>query len=77
VIRVSAKAWTCFQQRLLRGRPAAEIAAELQIEPNAVYVSACRVMKWVREICEEFDEDISHAPAPDVRGIDPQCLEVD
>jgi RNA polymerase sigma-70 factor (ECF subfamily) len=66
--RVSSQAWTCFQQRLLRNRPAAEIAAALHIEANAVYVNACRVMKKVREVCEEFDEDISHAFASDVPG---------
>ena len=66
--RVSSKAWTCFQQRLLRNRPAAEIAAELKITPDAVYVNACRVMKQVREVCEEFDEDISHAFESDVSG---------
>ena len=58
--RVSSRAWICFEQRLLRDRPAAEIARELGIEPNAVYVNACRVMKLVRSICEEFDEDMSH-----------------
>ena len=59
--RVSSKAWACFEQRLFRDRPAAEIARDLDIEPNAVYVNACRVMKLVRAICEEFDEDMSHA----------------
>jgi RNA polymerase sigma-70 factor, ECF subfamily len=58
---VSPRAWTCFEQRLLRDRPASEIAAELDIEPNAVYVHACRVMKKVRAICDEFDQDVSHA----------------
>jgi RNA polymerase sigma factor (sigma-70 family) len=58
---VAPKAWTCFQQRLLRNRPAAEIAAELDIKANVVYVNACRVMKLVRDACAEFDEDISHA----------------
>jgi RNA polymerase sigma factor (sigma-70 family) len=66
--RVSSKAWTCFQQRLLANRPGAEIAADLQIEPNAVYVHACRVMKLVRDACAEFDEDISHAFDSDVPG---------
>ena len=64
--RVSSKAWACFEQRLLRGRPAAEIARELGIEPNAVHVNACRVLKQVRALCDEFDEDISHAFEPDV-----------
>jgi RNA polymerase sigma factor (sigma-70 family) len=59
--RVSSKAWACFEQRLLRDRPAAEIARELGIAPNAVFVNACRVLKQVRAFCDEFDEDISHA----------------
>jgi RNA polymerase sigma-70 factor (ECF subfamily) len=64
--RVSAKAWTCFEQRLLRDRPATEIARELGIEPNAVFVNAHRVMKQVRAVCDEFDEDISHDFESDV-----------
>jgi RNA polymerase sigma-70 factor (ECF subfamily) len=66
--RTSSKAWACFEQRLLRDRPAAAIAAELRIEPNAVYVHASRVLKKIREVCAEFDEDISHAFEPDVPG---------
>jgi hypothetical protein len=31
-----------------------------------VYVNACRVMKLVRDLCEEFDEDISNAFESDV-----------
>ena len=58
--QLSSRAWICFEQRLLRDRPAAEIAKELGIEPNLVYVNACRVMKLVRSVCEEFDED--HEP---------------
>jgi RNA polymerase sigma-70 factor, ECF subfamily len=56
----SSKAWTCFEQRLLRNRPATLIAAELKIQSNAVYVNASRVLKQVRAVCDEFDEDISH-----------------
>jgi RNA polymerase sigma-70 factor (ECF subfamily) len=66
--RVSSKSWACFEQRLLKNRPAAEIAADLKIEPNAVYVYASRVMKLVGDVCEEFDEDISHAFESDVPG---------
>jgi RNA polymerase sigma factor (sigma-70 family) len=66
--RCSSKAWACFEQRLLRNRPAAEIASELKIEPNAVYVNASHVLKQVRELCEEFDEDISHAFDSDLSG---------
>ncbi len=59
--RTSAKSWACFEQRLLRDRPGALIAAELGLEPSTVFVNACRVLKRVRAVCEEFDEDMSHA----------------
>jgi RNA polymerase sigma-70 factor (ECF subfamily) len=59
--RVSPRSWACFEHRLLKDRPAAEIARDLKIEPNAVYVNACRVLKLVRSICDDFDEDMSYA----------------
>jgi len=59
--RTSSRVWSCFEQRLLRNRPACEIAAELKLEPNAVHANASRVLKQVRAVCDEFDEDISHA----------------
>jgi RNA polymerase sigma factor (sigma-70 family) len=64
--RTSSKAWACFEQRLLRDRPAAEIAAELKLEPKVVYVYASRVLKQVRSLCAAFGEDISHGFEPDV-----------
>jgi len=60
-VRVSSRIWACFEQRTFQNHPAVEIARDLNLEPNAVYVNACRVMKLVRTICEEFDEDMSHA----------------
>ncbi len=60
-VRTSARVWACFEQRLLRDRPGAEIAAELGLEPSAVFVNACRVLKQVRAVCQEFDEDLSDA----------------
>jgi RNA polymerase sigma-70 factor (ECF subfamily) len=57
--RTSARVWACFEQRLLRDRPGAEIARELDITPNTVFVNACRVLKQVRAVCQEFDEDLS------------------
>jgi RNA polymerase sigma-70 factor (ECF subfamily) len=41
--------WTCFQMRLLQGCPAAEVARELGIPANSVYVYASRVLATVRE----------------------------
>jgi RNA polymerase sigma factor (sigma-70 family) len=59
--RVSSRVWACFVQRVFHDHPAAQIARDLNLEPNAVYVNACRVMKQVRTVCEEFEEDMSHA----------------
>jgi RNA polymerase sigma factor (sigma-70 family) len=55
--RTSTQAWACFEQRLLRDRPGAEIARELGITANVVFVNAHRVLKQVTNICQEFDED--------------------
>ena len=57
--RTSPRIWACFEQRLLRDRPGAEIAGELGLEPSTVFVNASRVLKQVRAVCQEFDEDLS------------------
>lgn len=41
--------WACFEGQFLRGRPVAELAAELGVSTNAVYVNACRVRARVRD----------------------------
>jgi RNA polymerase sigma-70 factor, ECF subfamily len=58
-LQTSPRVWSCFEQRLLRDRPGAEIAAEFGLEPNAVFVNSCRVLKKIRAVCQEFDEDLS------------------
>ncbi len=57
--QTSQRAWACFEQRLLRDRPGAEIAKELGIEPGNVFVNASRVLANVRAVCLEFDEDLT------------------
>jgi RNA polymerase sigma factor (sigma-70 family) len=65
----SRKVWACFEQRMLRARPAEEIARDLKLDqPGTVYVNACRVLKEVRAVCAEFDEDVSHGFESDVSG---------
>jgi RNA polymerase sigma factor (sigma-70 family) len=68
IVRAQVKPdiWACFEQRLLKDRPAAEIARELGVDPNVVFVRASRVLKQVREVCDEFDEDMSYAFESDV-----------
>jgi RNA polymerase sigma-70 factor (ECF subfamily) len=53
------RTWTCFEQRLVRGRAAADVAAELGLTANAVKVNASRVLARVRERCAELEEDLS------------------
>ena len=56
-----SRAWACFVQRVFQNHPAAEIGRDLNVEPNVVYVNACRVMKLVRTACEDLKKDVSHA----------------
>jgi RNA polymerase sigma-70 factor (ECF subfamily) len=56
--RVSPTSWTCFERRLLQRRSAAEVAVELGIKANVVYVYASRVLKEVRRGCAEIEEEL-------------------
>jgi RNA polymerase sigma-70 factor (ECF subfamily) len=55
------KTWGCFDKHILQRRSAAEVAAELGLQVNAVYANASRVLKRVREKCAEYDEDLVDA----------------
>jgi RNA polymerase sigma-70 factor (ECF subfamily) len=52
------RTWACFEQHLLLGRPSAEVAAELGLTANAVYVNASRLLARVREQCTAYLEDL-------------------
>jgi RNA polymerase sigma-70 factor (ECF subfamily) len=41
--------WRAFEQHVLAGRPAAEVAAELSVAPGTVYVAKSRVLRRLRE----------------------------
>jgi RNA polymerase sigma-70 factor (ECF subfamily) len=58
----SPTAWTCFEERLLKDRPGADIAAELAISTDAVYVYASRVMKLVRRQCSAVADELGDEP---------------
>jgi RNA polymerase sigma-70 factor (ECF subfamily) len=55
--------WACFQEHLLRGRPVAEVAAEMGITTNTLYVNASRVLKKVREQCADYLEELGDDPS--------------
>lgn len=50
--------WQCFEQTALKGRPAAEVAAQLDLNINNVYVNTSRVLTKIRERCAEYMESI-------------------
>jgi RNA polymerase sigma-70 factor (ECF subfamily) len=52
------KTWDCFERHILQRRSAAEVAKELDMQANAVYANASRVLKRVREKCAEYDEEL-------------------
>jgi RNA polymerase sigma-70 factor (ECF subfamily) len=43
--------WACFEGRVLRDRPAIEVATEVGVSLNALYVNVSRVRARVREQC--------------------------
>jgi RNA polymerase sigma factor (sigma-70 family) len=53
------EAWTCFEQKILAGRPASEIAAMLNVSTNVVYVNASRVLAKLREELVAFEERLA------------------
>jgi RNA polymerase sigma-70 factor (ECF subfamily) len=54
----SPRAWACFEGRLVHRRPAAELAAELGIRSEAVYVYASRVLGEVRRRCTAIEGEL-------------------
>jgi RNA polymerase sigma factor (sigma-70 family) len=60
---VSPKAWKYFYGRVCLGRPAAEVAVDGDTT-NCVFVHSSKVMKKVREVCLELDEDIGRGFEP-------------
>lgn len=54
----SPTAWTCFENRLLRDRSGAEIAAEVGITDKVVFVYASRVLKALRKECALVSQEL-------------------
>jgi RNA polymerase sigma-70 factor (ECF subfamily) len=49
--------WKAFWDTAVEGKPVAEVAAELNLTPGAVYIARSRVMAKLRKIVEEIDDD--------------------
>ena len=50
--RSSPIAWHCFEMHILGQRPAREVAEDLKVTSNAVYVNASRVTDRIRSLCQ-------------------------
>jgi RNA polymerase sigma factor (sigma-70 family) len=59
---MSSRAWKCFEERCLRDRPGAVIAAEMGMTDKAVFVYASRVLKAVRVQCTALAEELGNEP---------------
>jgi RNA polymerase sigma-70 factor (ECF subfamily) len=57
------RAWACFEEHLLRGRPGAAVAAELGCTANDVFVNASRVLTKVRAQCADYLEELGDDPS--------------
>ena len=57
--RSHPRTWACFEQHVLRGRPSAEVAAELGLKANAVAVNASRVLARLRDYCQTYLEELA------------------
>jgi RNA polymerase sigma-70 factor (ECF subfamily) len=55
---VSREAWACFEGRLIHRRPAADLANELGLTVNLVYVHASRVLQKVRRHCAAIEGEL-------------------
>jgi DNA-directed RNA polymerase specialized sigma24 family protein len=55
--RIEPKTWACFEEHTLRRRRADEIAAELGMTVNAVYVNAFRTIERIRAQCRDYEEE--------------------
>ena len=52
--------WACYERHVIQNRPAADVAAELGLTANNVYVHASRVQKKLRDLClERYEQDLA------------------
>jgi RNA polymerase sigma factor (sigma-70 family) len=53
-----AATWACFEEQLLKRRPAGEVAQELGLSRTAVYANASRTLARVRQQCADYMEEL-------------------
>lgn len=62
--KTGADKWACFERHIVKGQPGAQVARDIGISVNLVYVNASRVLARVRDACAEYrgepgDEDVA------------------
>lgn len=57
LLKSSPAKWLSFEEHKLRGRPAKEVAAELNIDVALVYQNTTRVMQEARRRCKAISEE--------------------
>jgi hypothetical protein len=57
LLRDNPTKWTSFELHKILGRPARDVAVELNITPELVYQHASRVMKEARALCLAISEE--------------------
>ena len=55
IIELEPNTVQAFEQTAIRNRPASEVAAELGMSRNAVFLAKHRVLKRVRELQEQIE----------------------
>ncbi|AMV37780.1 RNA polymerase sigma factor [Planctomyces sp. SH-PL62] len=60
--RKSERVWACFELSVVHGRTGAQVAEELGLKTDAVYVNSWRVLQDVKELCRRYDEELKHDP---------------
>jgi RNA polymerase sigma-70 factor (ECF subfamily) len=54
---VQHRTWQACWELIVAGRDAADVAAELDLTPGAVYVAKCRVLRRLRQVLEGMLDD--------------------
>lgn len=60
--RSKPRVWDSFEMTVIQRKPGAEVAEALGISCNSVYVNSWRVLRYVKEVCRRYDEDLKHEP---------------
>lgn len=58
-LQCRASTWACFERHTVQQVAAEEVARDLGISVNAVYINSSRVLARVRDFCQQYGESLS------------------